>query len=59
MKKTYSTPALKTIALSPEAAVMFTGSSIKKETGETITEDGFLSDDHAWDSSNWAGADED
>lgn len=56
MKKSYSTPALKTIVLGPESAVMFNGSISKSE--ETIDESGFLSGDHAWDSSNWSGADE-
>ncbi len=56
MKKSYSTPALKTIVLGPESAVMFNGSISTSE--ETIDESGFLSGDHAWDSSNWSGADE-
>jgi len=57
MKKSYSTPALKTIVLGPESAVMFNGSKIDKSE-ETIDEGGFLSGDHAWDSSNWSGADD-
>lgn len=57
MKKTYSTPSLKTIALGPESSVLFNGSEIKT-SNETIDENGFLSGDHAWDSSNWSGADE-
>ncbi len=56
MKKTYITPALKTIVLGPDSAMMAIGSKIST-TDETIDEGGFLSGDHAWSSDNWAEAD--
>ena len=59
MKKTYSTPVLKTFALDANNAMMITSIPVESGSDKITEEGGFLSNGNGWSSDNWAGSDED
>ncbi len=60
MKKTYSAPTAQALQLHLESA-MLTGSDTKnvEKTSTEVGADASLSNDRAWNTSSWAGSDED
>ncbi len=55
-KKPYTSPALKTMALTAENIICGSGTNITVDNKNPYNSE-FGSDTHAWDSSNWADAD--